>query len=84
MSNEVRNRVWAEKYKPKTIDDVIIPQMWKDKFNSFIAEKNCENMLLTGPPGNGKCVSYDTELEIFGSDGDIEDIEKFLKESTCE
>jgi replication factor C small subunit len=54
MSVDVRKRLWVEKYKPETIEDVILPKHYKDKFIQFITEKDCPNMILTGDPGGGK------------------------------
>lgn len=47
--------IWAEKYRPETIDDVIIPDSIKEKFKTFIEQKQLPNLLLTSSsPGTGK------------------------------
>jgi replication factor C small subunit len=64
----VDSTLWVEKYKPKTIDDVLCEKHLKDKFKEFIDKKDMPCLLLAGSAGNGKCVHRDTEIEIFVSD----------------
>ena len=46
--------LWVEEYRPKTIDDCILPQSLKTLFTSFIQKGELSNILLSGPPGIGK------------------------------
>ena len=46
--------IWVEKYRPKTIDECILPERIKKTFNDFLAKGELPNMLLSGPPGIGK------------------------------
>ena len=46
--------IWVEKYRPKTIDDCILPQGIKKTFQDFLIAGEIPNMLLSGPPGIGK------------------------------
>ena len=46
--------LWVEKYRPKTIDDCILPQSLKTLFTSFVQRGELSNILLSGPPGIGK------------------------------
>lgn len=46
--------LWAEKYRPKTIDDCILPESLKETFNKFIEKGNVPNLLLHGTSGIGK------------------------------
>ena len=46
--------IWVEKYRPKTIDDCILPQSIKNTFKDFVKSGQIPNMLLSGPPGIGK------------------------------
>ena len=46
--------LWVEKYRPKTIDDCILPQSLKTLFTSFVQKGELSNILLSGPPGIGK------------------------------
>ena len=46
--------LWVEEYRPKTIDDCILPQSLKTLFQSFIDKGEISNMLFSGTPGVGK------------------------------
>ena len=51
MSDEF---IWVEKYRPKTIDECILPEGIKKTFREFLKEGSIPNLLLSGPPGIGK------------------------------
>ena len=46
--------IWVEKYRPKTIDECILPERTKKTFQDFVKKGEIPNMLLSGPPGIGK------------------------------
>ena len=46
--------IWVEKYRPKTIDECILPVSIKKTFQDFLNAGEIPNMLLSGPPGIGK------------------------------
>ena len=46
--------LWVEKYRPKTIDDCILPEETKKTFKSFLDKGEVPNLLLAGPAGCGK------------------------------
>ncbi len=46
--------IWVEKYRPKTIEECILPESTKKTFQSFLDKGEIPNMLLAGPPGIGK------------------------------
>jgi len=46
--------IWVEKYRPKTIEECILPQRTKKTFQDFVKKGEIPNMLLSGPPGIGK------------------------------
>jgi DNA polymerase III delta prime subunit len=48
------NFIWTEKYRPKTIEDCILPDNIKKTFQDFLNKGEIPNMLLAGPPGVGK------------------------------
>ena len=45
---------WVEKYRPKTIDECILPPSIKKTFQDFLDKGEIPNMLLAGPAGCGK------------------------------
>jgi len=48
------NFLWVETYRPKTIEDCILPDSTKKTFQDFLNRGEIPNMLLAGPPGIGK------------------------------
>jgi replication factor C subunit 2/4 len=45
---------WTEKYRPKTIDDIIINKNTKNKLKNIIEGREMPNMIFAGVPGVGK------------------------------
>jgi len=46
--------LWVEKYRPKTVEECILPEGTKDVFQGFVSKGEIPNLLLSGPPGIGK------------------------------
>ena len=46
--------LWVEKYRPKTIEDCILPEQTKKTFLDFLDKGEVPNLLLSGPAGRGK------------------------------
>ena len=86
MSNEF---LWVEKYRPKKINDTILPQSLKDTFNAIVNKGELPNMLFTGTAGLGKttvaralCNSLELDhIVINGSEeGNIETLRGKIKQ----
>ena len=43
--------IWVEKYRPKKIEECILPQGIKDTFLQFLKKGEIPNLLLSGPAG---------------------------------
>ena len=46
--------LWVEKYRPKTIEECILPNDIKKTFKEFLVKGEVPNLLLAGPAGCGK------------------------------
>ncbi|MGC8948660.1 MAG: replication factor C small subunit, partial [Thermoprotei archaeon] len=46
--------MWAEKYRPKRLDDIINQDDIIRALKSFVKEKSVPHMLFAGPAGVGK------------------------------
>ena len=51
MNNDI---LWVERYRPSTIDDLILPESIKNTFRDIIGEGKIPNLILSGSPGTGK------------------------------
>jgi len=54
MNTDRTDFIWTERYRPRTIDDCILPESTKTMFREFLNKGEIPNMLLAGPPGIGK------------------------------
>lgn len=60
--------LWVEKYRPKTIEDTILPAELKTVFQQFVDQKNIPNLILSGTAGVGKTTVARAMLEELGCD----------------
>lgn len=60
--------LWTERYRPRTVDDTILPDRIKAPFRKFVAEGNIPNLLLSGPAGVGKTTIAMAMLDEMGCD----------------
>ena len=60
--------LWTEKYRPKTIDDCILPERLKKPFQEYVDQKNIPNLLLSGGAGVGKTTVAKAMCQEIGCD----------------
>jgi DNA polymerase III delta prime subunit len=48
------NFLWVEKYRPKTIDECVLPMSLKSTFSDMVAKGEPQNLLFSGTAGVGK------------------------------
>jgi DNA polymerase III delta prime subunit len=60
--------LWVEKYRPKTIDECILPEGLKETFRSFVEQKDIPNLILAGGAGVGKTTVARAMLEQIEAD----------------
>ena len=60
--------LWVEKYRPKSIDDCILPTSLKETFSEMVDKKQIPNLLLSGGPGVGKTTVAKAMLESLNCD----------------
>ena len=60
--------LWVEKYRPKTIEECILPSETKKTFIGFLSKGEVPNLLLSGPAGCGKTTVAKALCEELGAD----------------
>lgn len=60
--------LWVEKYRPKKIEETILPADLKQTFQQFVDQKNVPNLILSGSAGVGKTTVARAMLEELGCD----------------
>ena len=60
--------LWVEKYRPRKIEDCILPDSNKKTFLEFLNKKEIPNLLLAGPAGCGKTTVAKSLCEELGVD----------------
>ncbi|KAI9346703.1 DNA replication factor [Pilaira anomala] len=54
LAAELDNLPWIEKYRPKTLDDLVSQDNITSTIENFIQAKKLPHLLFYGPPGTGK------------------------------
>lgn len=60
--------LWVERYRPKTIEDCILPESIKNTFKEFLSKGEIPNLLLCGTAGTGKTTVARALCEELGAD----------------
>ena len=50
----MEDSLWVEKYRPRIVDDIVLPTALKSTFQQFVDNKLIPNLILSGPSGIGK------------------------------
>jgi DNA polymerase III delta prime subunit len=64
----MRELLWVEAYRPKTIADCILPERLKKPFQEYVNQGNIPNLLLAGGAGVGKTTVAKAMCEEVGCD----------------
>lgn len=72
-----RSTLFVEKYRPQTINDLIMPDNLKDLFNKFVADQDIPNLLFSSSAGRGKtstayALCKDIECDMLYVNGSVE------------
>ncbi len=51
---DIANSLWVEKYRPRKLEDLVLPERQMRDFQQIIKKRELVNLLFTGPQGGGK------------------------------
>lgn len=54
--------VWTEKYRPKSLEDIVDHEHVVDRLEAFMEDKSMPHLLFTGPAGTGKCITGESPV----------------------
>lgn len=52
--SDIENMIWVEKYRPKVVDDCVLPSAIKQSAKQFVESGKLPNLMLAGSAGTGK------------------------------
>lgn len=52
--DEILDSLWIEKYRPRQLKDLALPERYTQDFERIIEKCSLPNLLFSGPPGGGK------------------------------
>ena len=59
--------LWVEQYRPKTVNECILPKTLKTQLQSYVDKQDISNLILSGGPGVGKTTAARAMLEQIGA-----------------
>jgi len=66
--SELAGILWVEKYRPRSLDDIINQEEIVRRLKLFVKEKNMPHLLFAGPPGTGKTTAaHALAHDLYGS-----------------
>jgi DNA polymerase III delta prime subunit len=66
LIDETKNPLWTERYRPRTVDETILPAELHAVFKRFVELGTVPNLLLHGPAGTGKTTVARAVLDELG------------------
>jgi len=64
----MKQLLWTQEYRPKTIDECILPERLKKPFQEYVNQQSIPNLLLAGGAGVGKTTVAKAMCEEIGCD----------------
>lgn len=68
MKANEREIVWCERYRPLSVDDVILPSAIKEQLRNIVKSLNIGNLLMSGSHGTGKTTAAKAMCRELGLD----------------
>ena len=64
----MKHALWVEKYRPRTVEECILPERLKLPFAEYVKQAMIPNLILHGGPGVGKTTIAKAMCEQIGCD----------------
>lgn len=65
--NSTNQEIWTEKYRPKTLSDLVGQENIIERLKAYVSTKNVPHLIFAGPPGTGKTTAVlALAHEVFG------------------
>ena len=52
--SDLANSLWVEKYRPRKVEEMVLPEEYMGKFQTYVKNGEVPSLLFHGPPGTGK------------------------------
>lgn len=65
---DIKNKIWFEKYRPTTLDEMILPDSIRDELQGYIEKNDIPNLMFYSPGGMGKTTAAKVLVEALGMD----------------
>jgi DNA polymerase III delta prime subunit len=62
---KIEQSLWVEKYRPRKFEDLILGEDYSETIKKYLDKKEIPNLLLSGPPGGGKCLAGEEIIEVW-------------------
>ncbi|MCC6013124.1 MAG: replication factor C small subunit [Candidatus Verstraetearchaeota archaeon] len=68
-ARSIKEIMWTEKYRPKTLDEIVNQEEVVERLKRFVKERSMPHCLFAGPPGTGKTTAaMALAMDLFGKD----------------
>ncbi|MEM0286336.1 MAG: replication factor C small subunit, partial [Candidatus Methanomethyliaceae archaeon] len=69
IKQKIKEIMWTEKYRPRTLDEIVNQEEVVERLKRFVKEKSMPHCLFAGPPGTGKTTAaMALAMDLFGED----------------
>ena len=65
ISIKPSDKLWVEKFRPKHLENLVGNKYSIALLTNIVKNGNMPNLILTGPPGTGKCLGKNTPVLMY-------------------